>query len=353
VNVTGTAKTPAYDLNGNTLTDGAGKSYVWDAENRLTKIIYADNSSTEFQYNGISQRVRVTEKNAANATLSDKRYLWAGGNQPSEERDSSGTTVIKRYFPQGEQIPAAAAPLNKLFYTRDHLGNIRELTDSNGTLQTRYDYDIWGKRIKLSGTLDTEVGYTGHHHHAKSELILTWFRAYDAEMGRWLSADPMENVTGKMAEMLPEGSNLYAYVGNDPINGFDPMGLVCWGLPNGLAGNDKEFKDAYYKEARKGALAFLAVPAALGAAGPATVYHFTSSAGYSAIISQGVIRAGSGLFGRGVYVSAFSSPFIARLMGAQSTEKCIKIAAEGLKKAPTLIPGAYRILQDVSSKYFK
>lgn len=216
VNVTGTAKTPAYDLNGNTLTDGTGKSYVWDAENRLTKIIYADNSSTEFQYNGLSQRVRVIEKSADNATLSDKRYLWAGGTQPAEERDATGTTVLKRYFPQGEQIPAAAAPLNKLFYTKDHLGNIRELTDSNGTLQTRYDYDMWGKRVKLSGTLDTEVGYTGHHHHAKSGLILTWFRAYDAEQGRWLSADPIEEAGGL---------NLYGYVVGNPMNKWDSYGL--------------------------------------------------------------------------------------------------------------------------------
>jgi RHS repeat-associated protein len=258
VNVTGTAKTPAYDLNGNTLTDGAGKSYVWDAENRLTKIIYADNSSTEFQYNGISQRVRVIEKSSANAITSDKRYLWAGGNQPSEERDSSGTTVIKRYFPQGEQIPAAAAPLNKLFYSKDHLGNIRELTDSNGALQTRYDYDMWGKRVKLSGTLETEVGYTGHHHHAKSELILTWFRAYDAEMGRWLSADPLESVTGEMAEMLPEGSNLYTYVGNDSVNYSDPSGLgkvgLCkrvgqWGIKKlGLNLPRSEVKRIFIKE---------------------------------------------------------------------------------------------------------
>ncbi|MFN4804743.1 MAG: RHS repeat domain-containing protein, partial [Akkermansiaceae bacterium] len=153
----------------------------------------------------------------ANATISDKRYLWAGGNQPTEERDSSGTTVLKRYFPQGEQIPAAAAPLNKLFYTKDHLGNIRELTDSNGTLRTRYDYDMLGKRVKLFGTLDTEVGYTGHHHHEKSVLVLTWFRAYDAEIGRWLSADPLGNAGGL---------NLYAYSYNDPINLWDPDGLA-------------------------------------------------------------------------------------------------------------------------------
>ncbi|MFN9820319.1 MAG: hypothetical protein ACK56K_06455, partial [Akkermansiaceae bacterium] len=53
-----------------------------DAENRLTKIIYADNSSTEFQYNGLSQRVRVIEKSAANATISDKRYLCHSGQVP-------------------------------------------------------------------------------------------------------------------------------------------------------------------------------------------------------------------------------------------------------------------------------
>ncbi|MFN9664251.1 MAG: RHS repeat-associated core domain-containing protein, partial [Akkermansiaceae bacterium] len=126
-------------------------------------------------------------------------------------------------------------PLDKLFYTKDHLGNIRELTDSNGALQTRYDYDMWGKRVKLFGTLDTDVGFTGHHHHAKSGLVLTWFRAYDAEVGRWLSADPLGEAGG---------INLYGYVGGNPINLIDPTGefafipvvLVVWGgIELGLA----------------------------------------------------------------------------------------------------------------------
>ncbi|MFN9025200.1 MAG: RHS repeat-associated core domain-containing protein, partial [Akkermansiaceae bacterium] len=84
---------------------------------------------------------------------------------------------------------------------------------------------MWGKRVKLFGTLDTEVGYTGHHHHAKSELILTWYRAYDTILGRWLRADPLYTGTGEMAELLPEGPNLYAYVGNDAMNKVDPLGL--------------------------------------------------------------------------------------------------------------------------------
>jgi RHS repeat-associated protein len=124
--------------------------------------------------------------------------------------------VLKQYHPQGEFIPAATAPLHKLFYTKDHLGSVRELVDGNGALQTRYDYDMWGKRVKLSGTLDTDVGYTGHHHHAKSGLVLTWYRAYDAEAGRWLSADPIGE---------EGGLNLYGYVLGNPINGWDPLGL--------------------------------------------------------------------------------------------------------------------------------
>jgi RHS repeat-associated protein len=75
---------------------------------------------------------------------------------------------------------------------------------------------MWGKRVKLSGTLDSDVGYTGHHHHTKSGLILTWFRAYDAEAGRWLSADPIGEAGG---------INLYGYVGNNPLNAIDPDGL--------------------------------------------------------------------------------------------------------------------------------
>ena len=82
-------RTPAYDLNGNTTANGTGQIYDSDAENRLIKITYADNSSTWFIYDGLSRRVRITERNAASAITSDKRYLWAGGNQPAEERDAA------------------------------------------------------------------------------------------------------------------------------------------------------------------------------------------------------------------------------------------------------------------------
>ena len=47
-------------------------------------------------------------------------------------------------------------------------------------------------------------------------LYLTLYRAYSAELARWLSRDPIEE---------DGGVNLYAYVGNEPVNETDPLGL--------------------------------------------------------------------------------------------------------------------------------
>jgi RHS repeat-associated protein len=203
-----------YDANGNTLSDGL-RSYEWDAENRLARVRHGDGSVTAFGYDGRGRRVWIEEKDAQGTVTSVRRYVWAGGTQPAEERDGSNT-VLRRFYAEGEHAPGAAAPLARLFYAKDHLGSVREVTDAAGVLRARYDYGFWGNRTRVSGDAETAVGYTGHHHHGKSGLVLTWYRAYDPDTGRWLSRDPIAE---------SGGINLYGYVGNDPVNGVDPWGL--------------------------------------------------------------------------------------------------------------------------------
>ena len=120
----GVAETLSYDLNGN-LTNRTSStftnSYEWDAENRLTAINEAGTNRSEFSYDGTGRRVEIVERNPTSlAILSDKRFVWCG-TELCEERDSTRSTVTKRFFPKGEQISGT-----NYYFTQDHLGSARE-----------------------------------------------------------------------------------------------------------------------------------------------------------------------------------------------------------------------------------
>lgn len=163
----------------------------------------------EFVYNGLSQR--VAEKFNGNVT---RRWILDGA-EIAEQRAADGTTVQRRFYREGEQR-LGGSDAGNYFYTRDHLGSIREVTDSTATVRARYDYDPYGRREKLSGNLDCDFGFTGHFTHEASGLVFTLYRAYDSETGRWLSRDPIGEAGG---------INVYGYVANNPINLWDPLGL--------------------------------------------------------------------------------------------------------------------------------
>src|SRR5207237_10725445 len=103
---------------------------------------------------------------------------------------------------------------------RDHLGSIREMFTGGGTVVARYDYDPYGRSTTVLGTTPTDFNFTGLYRHSKSNLDLAVFRAYDSDLGRWLSRDPI----GEKG-----GLNLYRYCGNRPVRSTDILGLCFVG----------------------------------------------------------------------------------------------------------------------------
>jgi RHS repeat-associated protein len=74
---------------------------------------------------------------------------------------------------------------------------------------------------KVQGDKDSLFGYTGILWHSASGLDLTKYRAYDPNLGRWISRDPYEE---------KGGINYYQYSSNDPVLLTDRLGLCpCLG----------------------------------------------------------------------------------------------------------------------------
>ncbi|MEW6730797.1 MAG: RHS repeat-associated core domain-containing protein [Acidobacteriota bacterium] len=204
---TNPSKIFTHDLNGNMNSDST-RTFEWDAANRLVAVVQGTLRS-EFTYDGISRRVRVVEKSNGTVTT-NKQLLWCE-EEICEERDGITGAITKRYFPQGIKEGSI-----NYFYTRDHLGSVRELTDDSQTVRAQYTYDPYGRITKLIGDKDTDFRYAGYYYHVPSGLYLTWYRAYDSNIGQWISRDPIAE---------KGGLNLYSYVNNNSINYYDKLGL--------------------------------------------------------------------------------------------------------------------------------
>ena len=77
-------------------------------------------------------------------------------------------------------------------------------------------YDDYGN--PQGGAITGRFGYTGQVWLQQAGLYHYRARAYNPAMGRFMQADPIG---------YGGGSNLYAYVGNNPVNFTDPSGLDC------------------------------------------------------------------------------------------------------------------------------
>ena len=180
------------------------QTFEWDAEDRLLAINQGT-ARTEFTYDGLGRRVRLVEKQNG-SIVSTQSYLW-DGLSICEQRDADGGNVRQRYFGSHYVDLTAGSPQSYL-QTTDHLGSIRETTDTAGNVIQRVSYDFWGNPSFATGAATSPFAFTGHFRHAGSGLHLAPYRAYAAATGRWISRDPI----GELG-----GINIYTYAANNSV----------------------------------------------------------------------------------------------------------------------------------------
>ncbi len=106
----------------------------------------------------------------------------------------------------------------KYWYVTDHVGSIRAVTDKDGKKVWSADYLAFGKQFGKSAATDFEElhSFTGKEYDPDTGLHYYNARWYDADLGRFISEDPVAD---------PNNPNLYSYGRNNPLRFIDPTGL--------------------------------------------------------------------------------------------------------------------------------
>jgi RHS repeat-associated protein len=206
--LTAGATSYTYDNNGNTTTEGSN-TYGWDYENRMTSIAGAATTTYKYDYQG-----RRTSKTVGGVTTT---YLYDGLSIVSEW----STATIHYLHGPGIDEPLArvggGAPV--VYFTADGLGSISTAADAGGVMQNSYTYDAWGVTRSSSENVPQSFRYTSREVGDLPDRMFYRARFYGASVGRFLSEDPLQHYLRLV------GGAVYSYVGSDPPNYADPLGM--------------------------------------------------------------------------------------------------------------------------------
>ncbi|SFA56511.1 RHS repeat-associated core domain-containing protein [Pedobacter suwonensis] len=127
-----------------------------------------------------------------------------------------------------KEIHGSGQNIQSLYYLhRDYLGSIVMVTDDQGSVVEKRQFDAWGNIVKLqdgagnnlSAFLILDRGYTGHEHLLGVGLINMNGRLYDPKLHRFLSPDNFIQ-----DPYNTQNYNRYAYAMNNPLMFTDPNG---------------------------------------------------------------------------------------------------------------------------------
>lgn len=213
----------------------------WDINNKLRctsrqKVNEGTPQTTWYIYNEEGERVRkVTDHEMANVEptarklketifLKSTEVFHTYSSDGQTLRTTTNTSILSGGPTQDQQpvasienhTPTPGAPTEKLI--RYHVSTNLEV-DDEGQVVSYEEYSPFGVSVLLACRSEVEAPrrhrFAAYRRDHETGLYACGERYYAPWLCRWTSPDPLGTV---------DGPNIYAYVGNDPVNWVDPKG---------------------------------------------------------------------------------------------------------------------------------
>jgi RHS repeat-associated protein len=240
--------TPTYDGNGNLTFDGTW-TYTYDRENRLVQAAN-DQTTVTYRYDAFNRLIERAVGTSVTRFYYDDRWRLIA------EYDGNDALVRKYvYGPEVDEpvrLTDAGNGNTKYYYHAAALGTVTEITDATGNLVEQYRYDVYGEPTIYDSTFNpqpsTAIGnrllFQGRDRDPDTGLYNFRNRYYSPGLGRFIQIDPLGKPDFETASLGAYAGirllnrafigvavldlNKYSFVGNNPINLRDGLGLSCF-----------------------------------------------------------------------------------------------------------------------------
>jgi RHS repeat-associated protein len=196
------------------LTKRGTDSFAYGARAELLRAQVGGNTVT-YAYDGLGRRVTRTDRGGT------VQYLYgnpANFFELTAARDAAGE-LTSFYYDESGLLFALERKGSRFYVATDQIGTPRAVASSTGIVVKSLRYDAFGNLVSDSkSAFFLPIGFAGGLADTLTGLVRFGWRDYDPTAGRWTAPDPILFDGGQ--------TNLYSYVGSDPINNRDASGLI-------------------------------------------------------------------------------------------------------------------------------